>query len=99
MKTWETCRWSGKGDGYECFYGGRRGECATCRYYDRLDVPKPTDREKRFRAWFRKVNTTFIAISGMDVADVPDMPYWDMFDDHMTPMRAARHILKECMMF
>jgi len=100
MQTAKTCR-----QGSDCprlktwtLYA-KRPNCETCWDYDRLDAPKPTDREERFRAWYHKVNTAFIAISGLDVADVPDMPYWDMFEEHMTPMRAARRILKECMSF
>ena len=48
-----------------------------------------------FKNWIKEVDTILIAICGLSHDDLPDMPYWDYWDDGVTPQEMADFTLDE----
>ena len=48
---------------------------------------------RNFNVWFDAVSK-LVRKSGFDVRDLPDQPYFDWFDDGLSPSRAAKRVLK-----
>jgi len=46
-----------------------------------------------FKAWMKKVDAAVSVTAGLSVYDLPDMPFYDMFNDDYTPEEAAEETL------
>lgn len=49
-----------------------------------------------FDVWMAEVNVLVIRLIGVEVADVPDLPYADWFEDGVSVQRAANRVVLEC---
>jgi len=38
-----------------------------------------------FDAWMKQVNRVFVVNCGLGIDELPDAPYWDAWDDGLTP--------------
>ena len=47
----------------------------------------------RYNNWYKEVNQLFRNKMGLDLADIEDMAFRDMFDSDMTPEQALSQIL------
>jgi len=50
---------------------------------------------KSFEQWMAKVNEAIEREIGLSADDLPDMPYADMWEDGVSPKRAARMAIRE----
>ena len=48
-----------------------------------------------YEAWFRKVDQAIQRLAGVSALDLSDQPYWDWWEEGMTPTAAARSALTE----
>ena len=48
-----------------------------------------------FDQWMRKVDRICTATCGLSIHDLADMPFYDWFEDEMTPREAAELALEE----
>ena len=48
-----------------------------------------------FKQWMQKVDDIISARFGISYRDLPDIAYYDMWEDGRTPAAAARRALKE----
>jgi hypothetical protein len=53
------------------------------------------DESRRFDAWLRRVDQEVGNLTGLSYLDLPDVSYWDMFDEGRTPRYAARKAVRE----
>lgn len=53
--------------------------------------------KKTFEVWFAEVNKKLRAATGLDARDLPDCPYYDWYDDGVTPANAAKRALRSAM--
>lgn len=51
--------------------------------------------KQTFAQWKAKVNACVIAKAGVFADDLPDMPYYDWFEDGCSPQEAAEMVLEE----
>lgn len=54
-------------------------------------------REAQFAAWMKGVNARVEKMIGVAVADLPDMPFAEWFEEGMGPGRAAAKVIKAAM--
>ena len=50
-----------------------------------------------FKAWMSKVNGIVESNVGLSTDDLPDVGYYDMFEDGLSPSEAAEEALAEAM--
>jgi len=50
---------------------------------------------KGFEQWMKAVDKVVERLAGLSVYDLPDMPFYDMYEDDYTPIEAARATLTE----
>lgn len=48
-----------------------------------------------FEQWMEKVNRHVQNTVGLDCSDLPDVPYYDMYEDGKTPRNAAAEAIIE----
>lgn len=48
-----------------------------------------------FSTWMRRVDAVIESVTGFTSSDLPDACYYDMFDDGLSPSRAAHTVLSE----
>lgn len=51
--------------------------------------------QKQFARWKAEVNVCVMAQGGVFTDDLPDMPYYDWFEDGCSPQEAAEMALEE----
>ena len=57
---------------------------------DDIHVPTPVEVDHgTFDDWFAAVNRAVQAGIGLDVLDLPDQPFYDWYEDGITPKQAA----------
>lgn len=47
-----------------------------------------------FENWLANVDRAVITILGVGINDLPDCPFRDWYDDDLTPLRAARRVIR-----
>jgi len=47
-----------------------------------------------FESWLAKVDSAVVRRIGLGVDDLEDFPYYDLFEDGMTPAETARLVLE-----
>jgi hypothetical protein len=50
--------------------------------------------KQTFEQWFVKVKAAFSKTYGFDLSDLPDCPFYDWYEDGVTPISAAKRALK-----
>lgn len=48
-----------------------------------------------FEQWWSKANAECLKIVGLDLRDLPDVSYREMYEDEMTPKEAAEAAIEE----
>ena len=48
-----------------------------------------------FEEWIAKVDAILISICGLGHSDLPDMAYWDSWDDGVTPQEMVEDVLED----
>jgi len=51
--------------------------------------------DHQFEQYMRRVNKHLVSLCGLSSDDLADAPYWDYFEDGMTPRDAAETALVE----
>lgn len=50
--------------------------------------------KQTFEQWFAKVDMEVKKIASISVNDLPDCPYYDWYENRVSPLRAAKRALK-----
>lgn len=51
--------------------------------------------DPKFRAWMTKVDAAVNRMVGLSVMDLSDIDFWSLFNDKVTPSRAAAMAMRE----
>ena len=52
------------------------------------------DKSNTFSSWMTEVDTAIHFLCGLISDDLPDVNYWDMWDEGKTPMSAAKYTIR-----
>jgi hypothetical protein len=50
--------------------------------------------KKSFETWMKEVDAAVKALCYLSVADLPDCPFYDWYEDGVSPKAAARRVVK-----